>query len=89
LTQSPELGFGFRLSSSWNGFVFTRLWPLSLGCCCATVRTLLRSAEFDPDLEKWQEAKRDADELRLCSGATEVYGVVLTVFTVAVSDGVP
>jgi len=45
LTQSPELGFGFCLFSSWNGFVFTRprLRLLSLGCCCATVRTLLRS----------------------------------------------
>ena len=29
---SPELGFGFCLFSSWNGFVFTRLQLLSLGC---------------------------------------------------------
>src|ERR1035438_6670215 len=49
LTQSPELGFGFCLFSSWNGFDFcfvfrsTRLPPLSFGCCCAMVRTLLLS----------------------------------------------
>ena len=40
LTQSPELGF--CLFSSRNDFGFTRLRLLSLGCCCATVRTLLR-----------------------------------------------
>ena len=49
LTQSPELGFGLCLFSSWNGFDFcfvlrsTRLPPLWFGCCCAMVRTLLRS----------------------------------------------
>ena len=54
LTQSPELGFGFCLFSSWNDFdfvfcrfVFTRLSPRSFGCCCATVRTLLRSPTGD------------------------------------------
>ena len=47
LTQSPELGFGFCLFSSWNRFVFTRLRLLSLGCCCATVHTLLHSPTGD------------------------------------------
>ena len=40
LTQSPELGFAFVFSLPGT-VLFTRLWPLSLGCCCATVRTLL------------------------------------------------
>ena len=53
LTQSPELGFGLCLFSSWNGFDFcfvfrsTRLPPRSSGCCCAMVRTLLRSPTGD------------------------------------------
>jgi hypothetical protein len=50
LTQSPKLGFGFCLFSSWNGFVFTRLRLLSFGCCCATVRTLLRSPTGDAEV---------------------------------------
>src|ERR1700730_1769792 len=53
LTQSPKLGFGFCRFSSWNGFDFcsvfrfTRLPPLSFGCYCAMVRTLLRSPTGD------------------------------------------
>src|SRR5436190_6621366 len=52
LTQSPELGFGFCLFSSWNDFDFvlflaTRLRPRSFGCCCAKVRTVLRSPTGD------------------------------------------
>src|SRR5579864_7873134 len=53
LTQSPELGFGFCLSSSWNdfdlvfAFCFTQLLPPSVGCCCAMARTLLRSPTDD------------------------------------------
>jgi len=53
LTQSPELGLGFCLSlpgtvlGCFCSFVFTRLRPLSLGCCCATERTLLRSPTGD------------------------------------------
>src|ERR1700730_6876887 len=40
LTQSPELGFGFCLSFSWNDFdfvlprCFMQLPPRSFGCCC-------------------------------------------------------
>ena len=51
LTQSPELGF--RLWSFpfrrliWFCFGFTQLRPSSFGCCCATVRTLLRSPTGD------------------------------------------
>ncbi len=67
LTQSPELGFGFCLFSSWNGFafglalfVFTRLRPPSFGCCCATVRTLLRSPTSDaaapPAFLQWRRS---------------------------------
>jgi hypothetical protein len=47
LTQSPELGFGFCLFSSWNGFVFTPLPLLSFRGCCAMARTLLRSPTGD------------------------------------------
>ena len=53
LTQSPELGFGFCLSSSWNDFDFVLpfcFMPLRqqpLGCCCAMVRTLLHSPISD------------------------------------------
>jgi len=53
LTQSPELGLGFCLFSSGNDFdlvlpfCFTQWSPLSLECCCATVRTLLRSPTGD------------------------------------------
>src|SRR5499427_4989291 len=45
--------WAFCLSSSWNDFelvllfVFTPLPQRSLGCCCATVRTLLRSPRDD------------------------------------------
>ena len=46
LTQSPELGFGFYRFSSWSVF-FTQLRPRLPGCCCATVRTLLRSPKGD------------------------------------------
>src|SRR6266850_8596483 len=49
LTQSPELGFwAFVFSLPGNDFdfvlpfCFTRLPPRSFGCCCGTVRTLLR-----------------------------------------------
>src|SRR5712671_476910 len=65
LTQSPELGFGFCLFSSWNDFDFsfifrsTRLPPLSFCCCCATVRTLLRSPTDDaaapPAFLRWRQ----------------------------------
>src|SRR5215467_6117521 len=65
LTQSPELGFGFCLFSSWSDFDFvfcvsllTRLPQPSLGCCCARVRTLLRSPTDDattpPVFSPWQ-----------------------------------
>ncbi len=37
----------FCLLPSWKGFVFTRLRLLSLGCCCATVRMLVRSLTSD------------------------------------------
>jgi hypothetical protein len=53
LTQSPELGFGFYLFSSWNvfdfvlRFCFTRLLPLSFCCYCATDRRLRRSPTSD------------------------------------------
>jgi len=52
LTQSPELGFGFCLFSSLERFgfcfrFFKRLPQASLGCCCATVHTLLRSPTDD------------------------------------------
>ena len=53
LTQSPELGFGLVsfLFLEWFLFVFVfrsmRLSPLSFGCCCAMVRTLLRSPTGD------------------------------------------
>jgi hypothetical protein len=53
LTQSPELGFGFVFSLPGTALTFvlffgsTRLPPLSFGCCCATVRTLLRSPTGD------------------------------------------
>src|SRR5579862_3312177 len=54
LTQSPELGFGFCLSSSWNDFDlvalpfrFTRLRTRSLGCCCARGRTPLHLPTSD------------------------------------------
>src|ERR1035438_3746583 len=51
LTQSPELGFVFSLPGTVLTFVLvccsTRLTPLSFGCCCATVRTLLRSPTDD------------------------------------------
>ena len=40
LTQSLELGIG---PSSWKDFVFRRLRPRSLDCCCAMALTLLRS----------------------------------------------
>jgi hypothetical protein len=54
LTQSPELGFGL-LSFSLPGMILTLLLPFvftqplhwSWGCCCATVRTLLRSPTGD------------------------------------------
>src|SRR5579872_908190 len=53
LTQSPELGFGFYLFSSWNvfdfvlRFCFTRLLTLSFCCYCATGRRLRRSPIID------------------------------------------
>jgi len=54
LTQSPELGFGFDLYSLPGTvlifcFVFrsTRLPASRFDCCCATVRTLLRSPTGD------------------------------------------
>src|SRR5579864_1288703 len=66
LTQSPELGFGFCLFSSWNDFdfvlpfSFTRLPLRSFGCCCATVRRLLHSPTGDaatpPAFSRWQRS---------------------------------
>ena len=52
LTQSPELGFGFCLFSSWNDFDFVSFFgftqlQLSCSCGCAMVRTLLRSPRGD------------------------------------------
>ena len=64
LTQSPELGLGFCLFSSGNDFdlvlpfCFTQWSPLSLECCCATVRTLLRlptsGVAIPPAFWRWQ-----------------------------------
>src|ERR1700752_3251003 len=48
LTQSPELGFGLLSFLFLERFCFcfavssTRLPPRVCGCCCVTVRTLLR-----------------------------------------------
>src|SRR5271169_2070683 len=66
LTQSPELGFGLCLFSSWNDFDFcfvfrsTRLPPLWFGRYCATVRTLLRSPTDDaaapPAFLRWRRS---------------------------------
>ena len=66
LTQSPELGFGFVFISSWNGFDFcfvfrsTRLPRPWFGCCCAMVRTLLRSPTGDaaapPAFLRWRRS---------------------------------
>src|SRR5271155_4335144 len=42
LTQSPKLGFGLLSFLFLERFIFTRLRLLSLDCCCAMVRTLLR-----------------------------------------------
>src|SRR5208282_4414045 len=66
LTQSPELGFGLCLLSSWNDFDFVlpfcvmRPPPLSFGCCCAMVRTLLRSPTGDaaapPAFLRWRRS---------------------------------
>src|SRR5580692_6520578 len=47
LTQSPELGFGLLSFLFLERFCFTRPQLLSLGCCCAMVRTLLRSPTGD------------------------------------------
>ena len=53
LTQSPELGFGFCLFSSWSDFdfvltfCFMRLPPRSFGCCCVAVRILRRLPTSD------------------------------------------
>src|SRR5579864_4011316 len=66
LTQSPELGFGFCLFSSWNDFdfvlpfCFTRLLRRCLAGYCAAVRTPLRSPTDDattpPAFSRWQRS---------------------------------
>ena len=65
LTQSPELGFGFCLSSpgtilTWFLlFCFTRLPQPSLGCYCAKARILLHSptgdAAIPPAFLRWPQ----------------------------------
>jgi len=68
LSQSPELGLGFCLSSSWSdfdfGFVFwiTRRPQSWLGCCCATVRKPLRSPTSDAaTLDQLERARQAAE----------------------------
>jgi hypothetical protein len=66
LTQSPELGFGFCLSSLGTisilvlRLLFTRLPQPSLGCCCAKARILLHSPTNDaatpPAFLPWQRS---------------------------------
>ncbi len=82
LTQSPELGFGFCLFSSWNGFDFCFVFIVLRGCrhcrLAAVVQWFVHFSAYPKMMQQHRQLSCGGDDRSLLPALSATFGQLQT-----------